>query len=251
MNVTDNEAALLPIVIAGYTFKPNADGLWSLTEINKQLPKITKPPAQWRGRDRDYFDNCADLHSLDGRAGGTYATERATIAYAMSCSLDFYVMVVDAFVTMRNDAILSSRMASLALAGKDALLAENIPKAEAFMHKAGTIGLSWSEACRAAGVQYPGLAKGYLVSKGRFISKDHPAEHRKILRPTPVGFSLGLFKACSTEFGNADGFRVTAKGLVWLEEKSKEINDACRLRNAEKAKEVRAKKSRNNKGGTK
>ena len=35
MNMTNNTDTLLPIVIEGHTFKPNAEGLWSLTEINK------------------------------------------------------------------------------------------------------------------------------------------------------------------------------------------------------------------------
>jgi hypothetical protein len=234
-----NNSSLLPITIAGQAFEPNHDSLWSLTKINKILPELTKPPAQWRGRDREYFDRCADLHVVHGDQGGTWATERATIAYAMACSLDFYVMVVNAFVSMRNDAMMSARMASLALAEKDQLLSVNMPKAAALMHKANTIGLSWSEACRAAGVNHPQLAKSYLVYVGRFVSQDHPTEPRKVLRPNQLGFSRGYFKRCSTVYGNLEGFRVTAKGLVWLEGRIKEINDACRHEIAERRKTSR------------
>lgn len=56
----DEPSERLPIVIEGKTFTPNPEGLWSLTEINKALPELTKPPAQWRGRERDYFERCAN-----------------------------------------------------------------------------------------------------------------------------------------------------------------------------------------------
>ncbi|WP_422909210.1 hypothetical protein ACOCLD_11255 [Pseudomonas sp. MAC6] len=224
-------AEQLPIVIEGHAFKPNTEGLWSLTEINKGLPELTKAPAQWRGRERDYFERCADLHVVHGDQGGTWATERATIAYAMACSLDFFVMVVDAFVTMRNDAILSARMASLALVERDQLLADNMPKADAFMRKAETIGLSWSEACCAAGVHYPRLSKDYLLAQGKFTKKVAGSmESSGQPIPRAEGFQRGFFKRCETTFGNRDSFRVTPKGLLWLQGKAREINEAIRAR---------------------
>ncbi|MFW9082804.1 hypothetical protein ACOI9X_26570 [Pseudomonas sp. P2757] len=248
MNVTDNKAELLPIVIEGHKFEPGAEGLWSLNEIHQTLSLAeSKRPSEWRNAVSVELRTSGNLRSLGG--SGTLASEPGAIAYAMWVSTDFYLMVVHAFVTMRNDAILSSRMASLALVKKDKQLADNMPKADAFMHKADTIGLSWSEACRAAGVQFPSLAQSYLVHAKRFTSKDHPTEHRKILRPKPEGFSLGFFKACSTAYGNADGFRVTAKGLVWLEEKAKEINEACRQRNTDAAKTARLLKAQAKKRG--
>lgn len=62
--LTNTQTELLPIVIKRQTLKPNAESLWSLTEVNKALLKLAKPPAQWRGRERDYFDRCANLHSV-------------------------------------------------------------------------------------------------------------------------------------------------------------------------------------------
>lgn len=242
-----NESPTCPITIEGHTFESKGS-LWSLTNINKVLPKFTKPPAQWRGREREYFERCADLHVVHGDQGGTWATERATIAYAMACSLDFYVMVVDAFVAMRKDAVLSARMASLALVEKDKLLSANMPKADTLMHKASTIGLSWAEACRTAGIINTGLAKTYLVYKGRFVYKEHPTESRSVIEPKSSGFYYGFFKRCSTNYGNFDGFRVTAKGLVWLEARAKEINDSCRRHIAEQRKKARLKITKAQKG---
>lgn len=207
---------LLPINIEGHTFKPNAEGLWSLTEINKALPELTKPPAQWRGRDRDYFDSCANLHSSNGN--GTHATERATIAYAMACSLDFYVMVVDAFVAMRNHAIGESRR-------KDALLDANMPKASTLDMKARGAGLTWTEACRVAGIQQPRLAQDALVSMGSFVYPiDNFGDRVGTPRPHRSGFEVGAFVKTSTDFGNREGWRVKPRGLDWLRNKSGEIN---------------------------
>lgn len=221
----------LPIVIEGKTFTPNPEGLWSLTEINKALPELTKPPAQWRGRERDYFERCANLHSVNGDQGGTWATERATIAYAMACSLDFYVMVVDAFVIMRNDAILSARMASLALAEKDKLLADNMPKASALMLKAAGHGISWTDACRAAKIKQPGLAKQYLLAIKKFCKRFDHDLGVDVIRPNPQAFELGYFKRHVGPYGSMEGWKVSDRGVNWLEKRADEINAAIQERN--------------------
>lgn len=220
----------LPIVIAGRAFKPSSEGLWSLTEINKALPDLTKPPAQWRGRERDYFERCANLHSVNGDQGGTWATERATIAYAMACSLDFYVMVVDAFVIMRSDAILSARMASLALTEKDELLAENMPKASALMLKAAGHGISWTDACRAAKIKQPRLAKQYLLAIKKFCKTFDHDRGADVIRPIPLAFHLGYFKRHIWPYGSVEGWKVSDTGVVWLEKRADEINAAIQKR---------------------
>lgn len=238
MNMTNNQTDLLPIVIEGHDFKPNAEGLWSLTEINKALPGQTKPPAQWRGRDRDYFDRCANLHSVNGDSGGTYATERATIAYAMACSLDFYVMVVDAFVAMRNHALRELRH-------KDALLDANMPKASTLDLKARGAGLTWTEACRVAGIQQPRLALEALVSVGVFVYPvDNFGTCEGAPRPPKSGFEEGAFVRGSSDFGNREGWRVKPSGLDWLRSKSEKINLKVAERKARKDKAQRDAKAR-------
>ncbi|QKZ06549.1 hypothetical protein [Pseudomonas eucalypticola] len=218
MNMTNNTDTLLPIVIEGRTFKPNAEGLWSLTEINKALPDQTKPPAQWRGRDRDYFDRCANLHTVHGDSGGTYASERATIAYAMACSLDFYVMVVDAFVAMRNHAVRELRL-------KDALLDANMPKASTLDMKARGAGLTWTEACHVAGIKQPRLALEALVSMKAFAYPlDNFGTREGSPRPHKQGFAVGAFVKASSDFGNREGWRVKPRGLDWLRKEAERIN---------------------------
>ena len=235
MNTTTN--TLLPIVIEGHTFKPNAEGLWDHNEIHKSLglPE-SKAPSEWRNEVQSELSNSGNLRSKAGRYGGTMGTEAGTIAYAMWVSTDFYLMVVRAFVTMRNDAILSARMALLAAAEADTKLAKVVPKADLIDTRLTGLGITWSQACKLAGVTKPQLAKQYLVHTKRFISKDHPTEYRKILKPSPQGFAQGLFKSCSISFGNEDGYRVTAKGLAWLQGKAQEINTAI----AERARKLAA-----------
>lgn len=236
MDMNNNQTDLLPIVIEGHTFKPNAEGLWSLTEINKALPDLTKPPAQWRGRDRDYFDSCANLHSSNGN--GTYATERATIAYAMACSLDFYVMVVDAFVAMRNHAVSELRH-------KDALLDANMPKASTLDMKARGAGLTWTEACRVAGIQQPRLALDALVSMRAFVYPvDNFGSREGSPRPHKSGFEKSAFVRASSDFGNREGWRVKPRGLDWLRSKAEEINLKVAEEKARKDKAKRASKAR-------
>lgn len=237
MLTTNQSDTLLPIVIEGRTFKPNAEGLWSLTEINKALPDLTKPPAQWRGRDRDYFDSCANLHSSNGN--GTFATERATIAYAMACSLDFYVMVVDAFVAMRNHAIRELRH-------KDALLDANMPKASTLDMKARGAGLTWTETCRVAGIQQPRLAQDALATMGLFVYPvDNFGAREGSPRPKQQGFEVGAFVKVSSDFGNREGWRVKPRGLDWLRKNAEAINLKVAEVKANRAKAQLEAKARN------
>jgi len=248
MNISDNETELLPIVIQGHTFYSGKDGLWSLNEIHQTLKlSESKRPSEWNNAVSSELVASGNFRKV--AKVGSFADELGTIAYAMWVSTEFYLMVAHAFVKVRNDSILSARMALIAAATSDTRLAKVAPKADLIDTRLTGIGITWSQACRLAGVSQPQLAKTYLVSIKRFTSTDHPTAHRKIVRPKPEGFSLGFFKACSTAHGNADGFRVTAKGLVWLESKAKEINEACRQRNADEAKKARLLKTQAKKRG--
>ncbi|WP_205886036.1 hypothetical protein [Pseudomonas laurylsulfativorans] len=243
MDMNNTTDTLLPIAIEGHTFKPNTDGLWSLNEIHQTLSLAdAKRPGQWNNEIRTALDHSGNFHLAHGGANpGTWATEAGTIAYAMWVSPDFYLMVVHAFVTMRNDSILSARMALLAAAEADTKLAKAIPKVDLVDRRLAGNGVPWNEACRMAGVTKPQLAKQYLVHIQRFISKDHPTEYKTILKPSATGFAGGFFKSCSVSYGNDDGFRVTAKGLAWLQGKAQEINTAIAERARRKAAERRKK----------
>ncbi len=215
----------LPIVIEGQTFEPSAEGLWSLNEIHRglALPE-SKAPSEWNNSVSAELEASGNFRKVD--KVGSFADQLGTIAYAMWVSTAFYLMVARAFVAMRDDSILSARMAALALIEKEKLLVDNMPKADALMSKAAAHGISWTDACRAARISHSGLAKQYLMSIGKFCRAYDHYKGDYTIRPIPSGFQRGFFKRNAGRFGNADGWKVSASGIVWLEARAGEINAA-------------------------
>lgn len=235
MNMTDN--TLLPIAIEGQTFKPNAEGLWDHNEIHRGLGlPDSKAPSQWRNAVADELRTSANLQSFDG--SGTFGTEAGTIAYAMWVSTSFYLMVVNAFVAMRNSATKELRH-------KDALLDANMPKASTLDMKARGAGLTWTEACRVAGIQQPRLALEALVSVGVFVYPvDNFGTRQGSPRPPKSGFEAGAFVKVLSDFGNREGWRVKPSGLDWLRSKTEKINQKVAEVKARKDKAQRDAKAR-------
>lgn len=234
----NNTDTLLPIIIEGHTFKPNAEGLWSLNEIHQTLAlDPAKEPSEWRNEIQTELSNSGNLRSKAGRYGGTLATEPGAIAYAMWVSTSFYLMVVDAFVAMRNSALSELRH-------KDALLDANMPKASTLDMKARGAGLTWTEACRVAGIQQPRLALDALVSMRAFVYPvDNFGTREGSPRPHKKGFEVGAFVKVSSDFGNREGWRVKPRGLDWLRGKTEEINLKVAEEKALKDKAKRAAKA--------
>ena len=227
---TNNQTDLLPIVIEGQTFKPNEDGMWNLNEIAKTLN--VREPGQWRNAVQAALIKDANLHVSHGN--GTLATEEGAIAYAMWVSTDFYLMVIRAFIAMRNSAVRELRQ-------KDAILDANMPKASTLDMKARGAGLTWTEACRVAGIQQPRLALEFLAKGPMFVQvcDDFGGRTGKI-RPKQQGFDSEAFATVSSDFGNREGWRVKPRGLDWLRTKTEIINVGV----AEaKAVQVKAKKA--------
>ena len=232
--LTNNQTELLPIVIEGQTFVANTDGMWNLNETHRELGlPDTKAPSQWRNAVADELRASANLQIID--KVGTLATEAGTIAYAMWVSTDFYLMVVHAFVAMRNSAIRDAKT-------KDALLAANMPKATTLDLKARGAGLTWTEACRVAGVQQPRLALAELVKMKWFVYPvDSFGSPEGSPRPKKQGFAVGAFVKVSTDFGNKEGWRVKPRGLDWLNKHAEEVNLRVVATKALKAKAKRPK----------
>lgn len=222
MNVTINTTAteLLPIGIEGHTFKPNAEGLWSLNEIHQTLSlDPAKIASKWNNEIRTALDQSRNFVIERGGANpGTWATEAGTIAYAMWVSPDFYLMVVRAFIAMRNSAVSELRH-------KDALLDANMPKASTLDMKARGAGLTWTEACRVAGIQQSRLALEALVTLGNFVYPvDNFGTREGSPRPHKQGFEVGAFVKVSSDFGNREGWRVKPRGLDWLRKNAEAVN---------------------------
>lgn len=209
----------LPVVINGHAFTANADGMWDLTGIHKALGlPDNKRPGQWSNAIQRELHRCGNFNIVHGDNGGTLATEAGTIAYAMWVSTEFYLMVIHAFVSMRNSAIRDAK-------AKDAVLAANMPKATTLDRKAAGAGLTWTEACRVAGIQHPALALKYLHSVKRFVrSVDNFGTPDGPVRPPKKAFDLGHFVVASGDFGNREGWRVKPGGLDWLARNTEDLN---------------------------
>jgi len=230
---TNNQTDLLPIVIEGQTFKPNEDGMWNLNEIAKTLN--VREPGQWRNAVQAALIKDANLHVSHGN--GTLATEEGAIAYAMWVSTDFYLMVIRAFIAMRNSAVRELRH-------KDALLDANMPKATTLDMKARGAGLTWTEACRVAGIQQPRLALEFLAKGTMFVHVcDDFGSRTGQIRPKQQGFSSGAFVAISSDFGNREGWRVKPRGLDWLRANTETINVGVAEAKAAQAKAKKAAQS--------
>lgn len=227
---TNNQTDLLLIVIEGQTFKPNEDGMWNLNEIAKTLN--VREPGQWRNAVQAALIKDANLHVSHGN--GTLATEEGAIAYAMWVSTDFYLMVIRAFIAMRNSAVRELRH-------KDALLDANMPKATTLDMKARGAGLTWTEACRVAGIQQPRLALEFLAKGTMFVHVcDDFGSRTGQIRPKQQGFSSGAFVAISSDFGNREGWRVKPRGLDWLRANTETINVGVAEAKAAQAKAKKA-----------
>ena len=227
---TNNQTDLLPIVSEGQTFKPNEDGMWNLNEIAKTLN--VREPGQWRNAVQAALIKDANLHVSHGN--GTLATEEGAIAYAMWVSTDFYLMVIRAFIAMRNSAVRELRH-------KDALLDANMPKATTLDMKARGAGLTWTEACRVAGIQQPRLALEFLAKGTMFVHVcDDFGSRTGQIRPKQQGFSSGAFVAISSDFGNREGWRVKPRGLDWLRANTETINVGVAEAKAAQAKAKKA-----------
>lgn len=227
---TNNQTDLLPIVIEGQTFKPNEDGMWNLNEIAKTLN--VREPGQWRNAVQAALIKDANLHVSHGN--GTLATEEGAIAYAMWVSTDFYLMVIRAFIAMRNSAVRELRH-------KDALLDANMPKATTLDMKARGAGLTWTEACRVAGIQQPRLALEFLAKGTMFVHVcDDFGSRTGQIRPKQQGFSSGAFVAISSDFGNREGWRVKPRCLDWLRANTETINVGVAEAKAAQAKAKKA-----------
>lgn len=245
MTLSENaQPELLPIIIDGHTFTPNADGLWNLNEIHKGLTLAdSKVPSEWNNAVQAELSNSGNIRNKAGRYGGTWATELGTIAYAMWVSVDFYLMVAHAFILMRNDAVLQKRVALLALDKANDKLTTAIPKADVIdprLRPSG-LGITWGDACKLAGINNPKLAKEYLAARGAFTrSKDTFAGTVGPWRPKPAAFQSGHFKDAQHSRGNKEGWRVTGLGVARLQERAEEVNAAIEARNKRKAQDKKA-----------
>lgn len=116
----------------GVSVTSNEEGMFNLNDLYKQagLPKA-KEPSQWRTGVRRHLQVTANLQALKSNSQGKgqakeslFATEKALYAYAMWVSVEFYMIVVDAFTALVNGEIdkaieIATNKVYIELAGKE------------------------------------------------------------------------------------------------------------------------------------
>ncbi|WP_313700361.1 KilA-N domain-containing protein [Pantoea sp.] len=238
MNTNTIEA--LPIAIENHSFFCNEQRMWNLNEIHRVLNlHDNKAPSQWNNKVREALSNSGNFQSIEGKNGGTWATEKGAIAYAMWVSPEFFEMVVDAFIFMRNDAVLRERVAVLQADEANAELSIAAPKADIFDGRLARGGaVPWSWACKALGLAPFKLREG-LKRSGKFIL---PAfSDQKNPYPPKAAFELGYF-VWKIDANGEKNWQVTARGYAWMQENASKWRELITHDDRQKAAAKRAAK---------
>ncbi|WP_312776980.1 hypothetical protein [Pseudescherichia sp.] len=228
----------LPIVIENHSFVCNDQRMWNLNEIHRvlNLPD-NKAPSQWRDAISRAMESSANLQKVD--KVGSLATEAGTIAYAMWVSTSFYLMVINAFIFMRNDVILRERVAVLQADEANAALSVATPKANIFdgrLARGGSV--PWTWACKTLGLAPFKLRDG-LKRSSKFIL---PAlSDQRNPYPPKAAFDSGHF-VWKTDANDGKQWQVTAHGYAWMQENASKWREAIARDDRQKAVAKRAAK---------
>lgn len=229
MNSKNSLYEPLPIKIKGIEFKPDINGLYNLTDIHKKLGlPNNKRPAQWRTDISREFSKCANLHIKEGKLGYTLATEQAAIAYAMWVSYEFYILVVNTFIIVRNDALLSARIVSKMVEDSADFLIENSAALKEWKRLRDKTHWKFLEAAKLAKLQFPSIARIYIYSFMEFYDEyETTINNRKRTEHvvTQAGIDAGFY---SSDCGdNGRQLRVSEVGLQWLISNKEDIDRQC------------------------
>lgn len=119
----------LPIIINGIEINPNEDGMYCLNDIAKAggLTGVKAKPSEWDNTTSRHFVKAGKILRLakTSRNSKTYTTEAGAIAYAMWVSIDFYELVVQTFIIVRNDLTTSRAVVKALHKEKDKAIAEH------------------------------------------------------------------------------------------------------------------------------
>jgi len=239
--INNNTISALPIVIENHSFICNDQRMWNLNEIHRVLQlHDSKTPSQWNNKVREALSNSGNFQSIEGKNGGTWATEKGAIAYAMWVSPEFFELVVDAFIFMRNDAVLRERVAVLQADEANAALSVAAPKADIYDGRLARGGaVPWSWACQSLTLPKFKL-RDHLLKSGRFIKKFDHDRGDDYIQPHAEAFRLGYFRWKAVM--GRDEWQVTARGVAWMQRKQTEWREAIARDNRQKAAAKRAAK---------
>lgn len=228
-----NPNQALPITLkdssgAMHEFKPDPKGMYNLNDMHKRLRlSDRKEPSQWRTSISRGLQSSENLQKVDKVA--SFATEKAAIAYAMWVSYEFYMVVVDVFIAVRNNA-LASAIVSAELAGEQqALVKQNSRIVNRFYRWMKSETLSWDKAALLAGIEHPNKAKLSMFSRGylRKTTRLHYGKQITEYLPTEKGERVGIVSKYLGWAGYQ--FHFTKLGRKWLSDVSDQINAETRI----------------------
>jgi len=239
--INNNIIDALPIVIENHSFMCNDQRMWNLNEIHRVLQlHDSKTPSQWNNKVREALSNSGNFQSIEGKNGGTWATEKGAIAYAMWVSPEFFELVVDAFIFMRNDAVLRERVAVLQADEANAALSIAAPKADIFDKRLANGGaVPWTQACKALSIPPRKLMAG-LLGSGKFIKKFDYDRGDYSIQPPAKAFHEGYFRW--KKVMDRQEWQVTARGYAWMQENASKWREAIARDERRKATAKRAAK---------
>lgn len=203
------------IKVEGKEFESDDEGMFDLNIIWRDfnLPNKNRP-SEWRNKIASGLRQSGNLRTA--RKSTTYnehstliADERATVAYAMWISLEFYMSVIDAFIALRNGEFEKA----VEIAGETLSEDDNY-----YLQKLAAMkGLCFQKSCWYANITEPNKVMNYLLRRSdwKYFSKNSFGK----LYATEEGVNEGLFYNC---YGTSDSskvvMRVTKKGREKLRE---------------------------------
>jgi hypothetical protein len=209
------------IKIQGKVFESDREGMLDLNDVWRgcKLPN-TKRPSQWRSKVKDDLLRCANLHittnqSLTIKDETTKGDERASVAYAMWVSFEFYCEVLDAFIALRRGNLEEAVMlAGGTMSQEDEYL---------LVKFASMKGLCFTKSCWYANITHPNKLLTYLKknSNWKYFEEN---EHGK-LYATKSGIDSGYTYNCYGEWDSSKVvMRFTQRGRELLRKHREHFN---------------------------
>ena len=226
-----NTTNALPVLLQNadgnkYSFVPNDDGMFNLTEMWRMLElPASKKPSQWRNSIARDLERDANLHFTQGKDAYTLATETACIAYAMWVSVSFYRMVVSTFIAVRNDDRLTAMVYRNMESEYQEMLDNNCAKLNAY-NRLDKSYQGWHNSCCLAGIEDSRKARLYLRG-AYFMWNERYLRSKTFLTLNSSGISAGF----EIRKGNGkidDSICMKAAGRNWLIQHADEINTAIK-----------------------
>lgn len=215
------------IKILGKEFYSDKDGFLDLNDIWRgcNLPN-NRRPSQWRSKVKDELKRCANLHikenqSLTIKEDTTVGDERATVAYAMWVSFEFYCSVLDAFIALRNGNLEEAVMLAAGTMSKE--------DEHLLIKFAAMKGLCFTKSCWYANIEHPNKFLNYLRNNPNWKYFSENSHGR--LYATKQGIDEGIVYNCYGEPDTAKVvMRFTQKGRDLLRKHNKHFNVKVRER---------------------